>query len=249
MKPLLAAESIGKSFGRKVVLTAAGLWATPGRVTAVLGRNGCGKTTLLRIACGLLRPDYGVVIYRNERLLHPRLWQLARLGLFFLPERWLLHRGVSCANHFRALSWHYDEAEAGAAVKMLQLEDLLDRKPGQLSGGERRRMEVGLALARRPRCLLADEPFLGIMPSDGELLQRAFRQLAEAGCAIVVTGHEVRDLLSVADVVLWHTAGATHVLGSPDQARRHDQFRREYLAGRLLGGVRLEDVHEPPVTH
>lgn len=234
--PTLAAESIGKSFGRRTVLTSAGLWATPGRITAVLGRNGCGKTTLLRIACGLLRPDYGVVIFQGERLLHPRLWQLARRGLFFLPERSLLHRGVACADHFAAISLHHSATGVADAISELRLGELLDRKPGQLSGGERRRIEVGLAVARNPLCLVADEPFLGIMPGDGEILQHALRRLAEQGCAIVVTGHEVRKLLDVADEVLWHTAGTTHFLGTPGQARRHDQFRREYLAGRLLGG-------------
>jgi ABC-type multidrug transport system ATPase subunit len=235
MKPILAAESIGKSFGRRVVLTAAGLWATPGRITAVLGRNGCGKTTLLRIACGVLRPDYGVVIFEEQRLLHPKLWQLARRGLFFLPERSLLHWGMSCACHYDAISHHYPDARVDEAVDLLRLNDLMDRKPSQLSGGEKRRMEVGLALARRPTCLLADEPFLGIMPTDGDLLQLAFRELADAGVAVVVTGHEVRSLLDMADDVVWHTAGTTHVLGSPTAAREHDQFRREYLAGTLLG--------------
>ncbi len=86
MNPILAAESIGKSFGRRTVLTAAGVWAMPGRTSVVLGRNGCGKTTLLRIACGLLRPDYGVVIFRGERLLRPKLWKMARQGLFFYPN-------------------------------------------------------------------------------------------------------------------------------------------------------------------
>ena len=237
MTPILAAESIGKSFGRRTVLTAAGLWATPGRITALLGRNGCGKTTLLRIACGLLSADYGVVIYRNERLLHPRLWRLARQGLWFLPERSLLHKGVACKCHLEALARHHRRDGITKAIELLKLDSLLDRKPNDLSGGERRRMEVGLALARTPECLVADEPFLGIVPRDRELLQQALRNMTHEGCAIVVTGHEVTGLLDIADEVVWHTSGTTHVLGGPDEARRHDQFRREYLAGRLLGSL------------
>jgi ABC-type multidrug transport system ATPase subunit len=235
VNPILAAESIGKSFGRRTVLTAAGVWATPGRTTVVLGRNGCGKTTLLRIACGLLRPDYGVVIFRGERLLRPKLWKMARQGLFFLPERALLHRGVSGAQHFDAIARQHGSDQVRHAIDLLRLADLIDRKPRQLSGGERRRIEVGLALARQPACLLADEPFMGIMPNDAELLQRAFRTLTAQGTAIILTGHEVRSLLDAADDVVWHTAGTTHVLGDPEQARRHDQFRREYLAGVLIG--------------
>lgn len=190
----------------------------------------------MRIACGLLRPDYGVVIYRGERLLHPKLWALARKGLFFLPERNLLHRSVACGAHFNAIARTFGRNQVRRAVGLLRLGDLLDRKPHELSGGERRRVEVGLAIARRPDCLMADEPFLGIMPNDGELLGQAFRALADDGTAIVVTGHEVRVLLDVADEVVWHTAGTTHFLGDPASARTHDQFCREYLAGRILGG-------------
>jgi len=211
------------------------VWATPGRITVLLGRNGCGKTTLLRIACGLLRPDYGVVIYQGERLLRPKLWKLARRGLFFLPERDLLHRSVKCADHFNAIAQQHGDDQVKQALGLLRLGDLVDRKPRQLSGGERRRIEVGLALARQPACLLADEPFMGIMPNDAELLQQAFSALADQGTAIILTGHEVRSLLNAADDIVWHTAGTTHVLGDPEQARRHDQFRREYLAGALIG--------------
>lgn len=235
MTPILAAESIGKSFRGRPVLTAARLWATPGRITAILGRNGCGKTTLLRIASGVLRPDYGVVIFRGERLVGPKLWELARQGLFFLPERSLLHRGNTCGEHLSAIAHHHVAARIGETISLLRLDDLLDRKAHQLSGGERRRVELGLALARCPECLLADEPFHGIMPTDIEILQRALRSLADGGTAIVVTGHEVNSLFDVADEVLWQTAGTTHVLGAPDQAPGHDQFRREYLAGALLG--------------
>jgi ABC-type multidrug transport system ATPase subunit len=222
--PLLAAENIEKSFGRRTVLRTAGLWATPGRITAVLGRNGCGKTTLIRIACGMLKPDYGVVIYDGERYTRPRLWRLARSGLFFLPERGLLLQHLTCGEQSRV-----DEA-----VDKLKVVDLLGRRPRSLSGGELRRIEVAMAVARRPRCLVADEPFYGIAPRDAELLSDVFRDLADTGTAIVVTGHEVRYLLDLAHEIIWHTAGTTHSIGCPGRAREHQQFRQEYLKGCYL---------------
>lgn len=84
-------------------------------------------------------------------------------------------------------------------------------------------------MARRPDCLLADEPFLRITPKDAEAVAGVFRALATAGCAIALTGHEVPMLFDVADEVSWMTAGTTHLLGSPDNAREHHQFGREYL--------------------
>ena len=120
-------------------------------------------------------------------------------------------------------------ATVAAAIETTRLGDLIDRRPRSLSGGEARRAEIALAIARSPRCLLADEPFLGIVPADAERLALAFRRLAHAGCAVVVTGHETGVLLELADDVLWQTAGTTHALGPPATARRHDQLRREYL--------------------
>ena len=94
-----------------------------------------------------------------------------------------------------------------------------------------RRVELALAVSTHPRCLIADEPFLGIAPKDAEILHVALRELAESGTAIIVTGHEVDTLLRLADEVFWHTAGTTHALGDPVEARQHHQFGREYLAG------------------
>lgn len=233
MTPILAAESITKSFGRRKILSTAGAWATPGRITAILGRNGCGKTTLVKIACGLMSADHGVVIFDGDRLTRPRLWQLARRGLFFLPERNLLLENVPCGRHLEVLRHHIPAARVDEAVERLAIAELLPSRPRQLSGGERRRVELALAVARQPRCLVADEPFLGIAPLDVEVLQQTFREMAAAGTAILVTGHEVRTLLAIADEVIWHTAGTTHALGSPEEARNHYQFGQEYLTDAL----------------
>ena len=106
---------------------------------------------------------------------------------------------------------------------------LLDRRPYELSGGERRRLEIAAILVRRPRCVLADEPFRGVAPKDAEVMTRVLKDIAAAGTAVVVTGHEVPTLLAAADHVTWCTAGTTYELGSPAAAVLHESFRREYL--------------------
>ena len=85
-------------------------------------------------------------------------------------------------------------------------------------------------------CLLADEPFQGLAPLDAELVGQALRSMARSGCAVIASGHEVPALLEVADEVVWQTAGTTHLLGSPDQARSNHQFVREYLGLAGLAG-------------
>ncbi|UCD25710.1 MAG: ATP-binding cassette domain-containing protein [Gemmatimonadota bacterium] len=229
MNSLLAVESLGKSFGARTVLKSASVWARPGVVTVLLGRNGCGKTTLVKITIGLVRADYGLVIYDDQRMPRPRLHRLARRGLFYLPERNLLSPSFTVHEHLHAVKKLMSDSRIDQAVETLRIEEFLDRKPTSLSGGERRRCEVAVAMARNPRCLLADEPFMGIMPTDMELIAKGFRGLAGEGCALLVTGHEVHAMLQVADEVIWQTAGTTHHLGSPEQANGNHQFRREYL--------------------
>ncbi len=231
--PLLAAESIGKTFRTRRVLNSASLLVRPGVITAVVGRNGEGKSTLLKIAAGVLRPDFGTVRYRQEHLGRARLANLAQKGLFFLPEHPLLSTSFSVRDHLMMIQRRFGGGAADTAVESLEIGELLDRSPQSLSLGERRRADIALAVARRPDCLLADEPFLRITPKDAETVAGVFRALAAAGCAIALTGHEIPMLFDLADEVSWMTAGTTHALGSPKQAREHHPFGREYLG---IGG-------------
>ena len=228
--PLLVAESIGKTFGTRRVLNSASLWVRSGVITVVVGRNGEGKSTLLKIAAGVLRPDFGTVRYREEHFGRARLANLASKGVFFLPEHPLLCTSFTVRDHLMMIQRRFGGGGAAdTAVESRDIGELLDRSPKTLSLGERRRADIALAVARRPDCLLADEPFLRITPKDAEAVADVFRALATAGCAIALTGHEVPMLFDVADEVSWMTAGTTHPLGSPDNAREHHQFGREYL--------------------
>jgi ABC-type multidrug transport system ATPase subunit len=224
------ADSITRSFGQRRVLTAATLWARRGSIAALLGRNGCGKSTLLRVAAGLLAADQGVILFDGRVHARPRLHQLANDGLFLLPERGLLPRTDALRTLLRMVADRFGTYNLlDDVIDRLRVGDLLDRTADTFSGGECRRAEVAIALTRAPRVLLADEPFMGIAPKDIDTIASALRQLAQDGCAIVASGHEVEALLELADEVVWMTAGTTHSLGSPAAARAHWQFRHEYL--------------------
>jgi ABC-type multidrug transport system ATPase subunit len=227
-QPLFTLDSVGKSFRGRAVLRTASVWASPGKITVLLGRNGCGKSTLIRAGLGLVRWDHGTARWEDEVLTAPRLYELARRGLFFIPDHGLLSRRLCVRDQMQI----YSEVFGGSIDEAAEAEGLgglLDLMPGQLSGGEERRAELAFARLRKPRCLIADEPFAGLSPLDRARVGRDLSELASAGVAIIVTGHEVEDLLGVADEVVWMVAGSTHVLGSAVAAREHDQFRREYL--------------------
>ena len=231
---VLWAEGIGKYFGDLEALKAASVWAEPGRVTTLMGRNGSGKTTLLRIAAGVLRPDRGVVWLNGDATPHPRLPRLARGGLMWVPQHTLLAPIYRLRDHFDALAATFSSATPSEAIERCRVESLLDQRVAELSGGEKVRASLALAFARRPRVLLADEPLVGLTPREQELMAGLLRELAREGTAVVTSGHDVRSLLDVSDVIIWSVAGTTHVLGSPTQARQNEQFAREYLGPKYL---------------
>ncbi|HSA56368.1 MAG TPA: ATP-binding cassette domain-containing protein [Gemmatimonadaceae bacterium] len=226
---MLTADSIGKRYGTRWVLRAATLRAVPGQVRALVGRNGAGKSTLLRIAAGLRRADYGIVRCDDTTLLHPRLPALARRGLFMLPDHDLLSNALTVGAHLALAAGTFGREADEAMLDTLGLRDHLGKRPWQLSGGECRRAEVAVALMRRPRYLLADEPLRGIAPIDAELLLRVFSRMADGGCAVVVTGHELGTLLAAVDHVTWCTDGTTYELGPPATAVNDSRFQRHFL--------------------
>lgn len=229
MDALFAADSVGVTFGDREVLKSASVWAAPGRITVIMGRNGSGKTTLLKASLGLAPMAYGSTWFDGEFFLRPRLSRLARGGLFFQPATQVLSRRHSLRWHFEALRRQIGQAFPWEILEDLRLDTILDQTPFEISGGEARKACIALALARRPRCLLADEPLSGIAPRDQERVATRILALAESGTAIVATGHEVGPLLELAHDVVWLVGGTTHGLGTPEAARSQAQFCREYL--------------------
>jgi ABC-type multidrug transport system ATPase subunit len=212
--PVLVAESIGKRFDARALLTAATLRVDAGTVTLLLGRNGIGKSTLLKIAAGWIRPDYGAVHFR---------------GQCYLPDRDLLSPTFSVREHLDCAVRRWGGTGLEEVLLMTGLQDCLAQRSSALSEGLRRRAELAIALVRRPVCLLADEPYRGLAPYGAETLSTVLRRMASARCGIVITGHEVPMLWSVADRVVWCTDGTTYDLGTPASAAEDWRFRREYL--------------------
>jgi lipopolysaccharide export system ATP-binding protein len=230
---ILRLDSIGKRFGARKVLTSAYFDALPGSVTALVGRNGAGKSTLMKIAAGWLRADHGTIEFRGERHLHPRPGKLARDGLFYLPvDRSILSPVFTLSQHLDALEARFGPRDRASVLERLRIAHLAATPCAALSGGERRRAELAVGLLRQPACLLLDEPFHGIDPRDAEVVLAAVAGIAAAGCAVVVSGHEMGWLLPLADRVVWVYQGTTRPLGTRDEAAAHWEFRREYLGAR-----------------
>lgn len=233
MNPILVVECVAKAFGGRRVLSSASLRAVPGELRVLLGRNGTGKSTLLKIGAGCIAPDSGAVHFAGRAYLSVRLWNLAAEGLFYLPDHDLLSAAFTVRRQLEMIRRQFDGGDCVAAADLMQITAHLDKRPFELSAGERRRAELAAVFVRRPLCLLADEPYRGVAPKDAEDLTKAFSLLAADGVAVVVTGHEVPTLLDAAEHVTWCTSGTTYELGAPDIAIRDERFGREYLGSWL----------------
>lgn len=232
MTELLVLDSVTKAYGRDRVLSSASVRVREGAIHAVAGRNGAGKTTLLQIASGLVRADQGFVRFRGEPIERPRLHRMARRGFFYLPQRGLLLGRWTVRMHLRSAG----SGDIGDLPDDLRLRELLDRRADELSGGERRRVALGVMLAADPDCVAADEPFRGLAPEDVRRVGHHLRRLARGGCGLIVTGHEVQEVFRVADEVTWLDGGSSRYLGTPSDAERVEAFRRRYLGSSSAAG-------------
>ncbi len=188
---LLIADCVSQSFGDRRVLTSATLRAESGQVHALLGRNGAGKSTLLGVAAGWTPADSGAVTFAGRTWITLSYAALSRAGLLLLPDYDLLSNAFTVRRQLGMLARRWNGASVEECAARMAIAHRLDQKPHQLSGGELRRAELAAVLVRRPLCLLADEPFRSVSPRDVEASIAAFREIAAAGCAVVITGHEV----------------------------------------------------------
>lgn len=229
MTPTLELDSVHVSDWGRLVLKAASLRAYAGRITALVGRNGVGKTTLLEAGLGVRGANHRVVRLAGRWYPRPTLARLARDGLFYLPAHDFLDPFLPLSRQLAAVSRHFGGPPVEALLDQLHLVPFADARPRALSGGELRRAEVALALARAPTCLVADEPFRGLSPLDGDLIESALRRLARGGAAVVVTGHEIPRMQALADAVCWCTAGTTQEFLTAAEAWKAPQLLREFL--------------------
>ena len=181
-----------------------------GGVTALFGPSGAGKTSIINMIAGLLRPDRGRIEVDGETLddtaqrLHIPAHR-RRIGYVFQDARLFPHLSVAQNLDYgrRMIGLRFDEAEQARIVQLLDLEGLMQRRPGKLSGGEKQRVALGRALLSRPRLLLLDEP-LGSLDSErkAEILPYLTRLRDQAGVPMVYVSHDADEVRQLATQVV-----------------------------------------------
>ncbi|MCQ4159111.1 ABC transporter ATP-binding protein [Roseomonas sp. GC11] len=244
MAPLLELRGLSKSFGALAVTRGVSLAVAPGEIHAVIGPNGAGKTTLIHQISGTLRPDAGQVLFRGQDVTALDLPARARLGLArsfqitcIIPGFTALanvalavqaRSGSSFRFFRRAEAEEALNAPARAALERVGLGHRAGAVAGTLSHGEKRQLELAIALASAPSLLLLDEPLAGAGPEETARLVALLRAL-RGDYAILLVEHDMQAVFALADRISVLVYGQLIASGTPEEIRAHPEVRAAYL--------------------
>lgn len=230
-EPALVARRIRVSLGGKEVLRDVDVTVYRGTVVGVLGPSGAGKTTLFRVLVGELLPSAGSVRLRGADVTAKLLWQRARAGLGYVPQSPSVLLDLTVADNLRTFerAAGVPAREPSERASVVELSDRLDVRARDLSGGERRRLELLRALIPDPEVLICDEPFASGDPIHVRLLSTLLRAHADRGRAVLLADHRLADTLGICDSAVLLADGGVLLSGPARGFADHPSVKGRYL--------------------
>ena len=216
---MMAFSHLRKSYGLTIACHDVSFVARDGLVTGLLGPNGAGKTTALRALTGLLRPDAGTASVDGRDVQQDARAARARLGV--LPELVALYDQLTvrehliCSGELHGLRRPDLGRRVHALLRQLGLATLAERRAGQLSLGQKRRVALARALVHDPPNVVLDEPTNGLDVLSAREVRREVRRLADAGCAVVLSSHVMPEVSAVCDRIVILSRGLVVAEGAP----------------------------------
>ena len=245
---MLALESVSKRFGGVVATDGVSLEVAPGEVHALIGPNGAGKTTLIGQIAGSLSTDAGKILFENTDITAWRPHERVRLGLArsyqitSIFKRFSVLENLALAVQARSGSsfsfWRPVASEtalfeeASAISREVGLAERLEARAGNLAHGEQRALEVGLALATRPKLVLLDEPMAGMGPEESRRMIALIGRI-RTGVTVLLVEHDMDAVFRLADRISVLVNGRVLATGTPEEIRSDPGVRRAYLGDEL----------------
>ncbi len=243
----LRTEGLSKSYRGRAVVRDFTLSVRRGEIIGLLGPNGAGKTTSFNMIVGLVAPDIGKVYADDLDITDMPMYQRARLGISYLPQEASVFRKLTVEENLLAILQTLPllrserRERLNNLIAQLGLDQVRSSRGYQLSGGERRRVEIARSLVLSPQFLLLDEPFSGIDPKQVIELQRILERLSAERIGIVITDHNVHETLSVTDRAFIIHNGTVFRSGRPHELEADAEVRRVYLGERFTLTAPLRD--------
>jgi len=184
---ILVVSGLNVSYGEAKVLFDIKLSVKPDQVVICVGRNGAGKTTLLRSIAGFLKPTAGSIVFNGNDLVGRMSYDVAKMGLKYIPQDKKVFSDLTVRENLELGSYATKDYNWEPVTDYFpKLKELLDRKAGFLSGGERQMLMIGRALLGNPKVLLIDEPTEGLAPSIVDHLKNVFKELSKKTALLIV---------------------------------------------------------------
>jgi lipopolysaccharide export system ATP-binding protein len=258
---ILEARGLVKIYGRRKVVGGVDFDVDVGEIVGLLGPNGAGKTTSFRMTTGQVTPNAGHVRFAGHDVTTLPMYRRARLGMGYLDQATSVFRKLNVEQNilaileqipvYRGLGRKLTRAEryqkTDEMLTRFGLTHLRKNNAARLSGGEKRRLEIARCLVCNPLLILMDEPFTGIDPQTIDDIKDIVRGLRQMGIGILITDHQVREVLTVTDRSYLIKSGRVLTKGTPQELLHDEVAKREYFGSSLINdGLGAPSIPPPP---
>ena len=231
---LLEVEKIETSYGLSQALFGISMMVEPGEIVALLGRNGVGKTTVMRSIIGLTPPNRGIVRWKGEEIQGLPTYRIARKGVGFVPEDRRIFPDLTVWENLDIARRTGPEGKNVFTEERIyeifpKLKELRDRRGGYLSGGEQQMLTIGRSLLTNPDLLLLDEPSEGLAPLIVEAMREQIGTLRKEGLSVLLAEQSLDFVLSLSDRLYILEKGEVKFTGTPADVRANEGELQKYL--------------------
>ena len=232
---MLTLKNIHKSIKDKSIISDINLSLPLGSINGLLGPNGAGKTTTFYIIAGLLNGDKGEIHLDGNNVTKLPMHERSKLGIKYLPQEPSIFQNLTVYENLLGLAeLSYSNKKeiskfVDQSIEEFRLSDILNHKGRQLSGGQRRKVEIARTLAAEPKIILLDEPFAGIDPIAVSEIQGIIRRLKEKNLGVIISDHNVRETLAITDRAYLIHKGELMLSGNSEEIATHPTAKKFYL--------------------
>ena len=233
---ILKCNNLKKKYDTKNIVKNISLEVNSGEVIGLLGPNGAGKTTTFYMIVGLIKLDSGTILIDDADITSIPIHKRFEYGISYLPQEPSIFRNMTAVDNIKAiletdkkLSKHEKNNILDDLITKFDLKSFLNTEGIQLSGGERRRVEIARALALKPKFLLLDEPFAGIDPLSVIDIQEIIKDLSQDNIGILITDHNVRETLKICDKSYVVNSGQVLASGKSKDLIKDETVKKVYL--------------------
>jgi len=231
----LEAKNLSKTIKKTTIVHNVSVKVSSSEIVGLLGPNGAGKTTSFYMICGLTDATSGSVFIDSQEVTQMPLSTRAKLGIGYLPQESSIFKDLSVEDNLfmAAEAMKIDKKIASERIdnllNLFNIEPIRKRLGIQLSGGERRRVEIARALVAEPKFLLLDEPFAGVDPIAVEDIQGIIRELIKLNMGVLITDHNVRETLGICDRAYVMRSGEMLASGTSEEIKKDKNVIKYYL--------------------